>query len=131
ACVYVGWARVGGLVGVILASAGAALLVRILNVLVLFTWEKPWLLPHPRYFDLKLLRGTMRQGFGLFVIGSSVLGIFQVDKLIIGHFVGPDAVTQYSVIGRPFLLVFGLYSLVLGPLWPAHGEALRRGDVEW
>ncbi len=120
-----------GLVGVILAAAGSAVLIRTINILVLFTWEKPWLLPLPRYFDRALLLGTMKQGVGLFVIASSALGIFQADKLVISHFVGADAVAQYSIIGRPFMLVFGVYSMVLSPLWPAHGEALRRGDVDW
>ncbi len=125
--VHTGW----GLVGVIVAAAGSSLAVRTANVFALFLWEKPWLRPHPRYFDRTLLMGTLRQGFGLFIIASSALGIFQIDKLVIGHFVGTDAVAQYSVVSRPFLLVFGLYSTVLAPLWPAHGEALKRGDMAW
>jgi O-antigen/teichoic acid export membrane protein len=130
ACVLVMYTR-WGLVGTIVASAGTAILVRTANVIVLFGWAKPWLRPSLRYFDRKLLLGTVRQGIGLFVISSSAVAIFQAGKLIIGHFIGPDAVAVYSVTGRPFLVVFGFYTLLMAPLWPAHGEALRRGDVEW
>src|SRR5205085_4710275 len=72
-----------------------------------------------------------KQGVGLFVISSAAMAIFQADKLIIAHFCGANDVATYSVIGRPFLVVFGVYSMILTPLWPAHGEALRRGDIAW
>ena len=88
-------------------------------------------MPSPRYFDRSLLYGMIKQGIGLFVINTAAMSIFQVDKLIIGKMLGQDAVADYSVVGRPFMLVFGLYSLLLAPLWPVHGEALRRGDTEW
>jgi O-antigen/teichoic acid export membrane protein len=120
-----------GLVGVIVAATGMATLVRLINTLTMFTWEKPWLMPSPRFFDRSLLFGMVKQGIGLFVINTAAMSIFQVDKLIIGKMLGQDAVADYAVIGRPFLLVFGLYSLLLGPLWPVHGEALRRGDITW
>ena len=120
-----------GLVGVILAAAGVTTLVRFLNTVWLFVWEKPWLLPTPGHFDRKLLRGTIKQGVGLFVISTAAMSIFQIDKLIIGKMLGQDAVAEYSVVGRPFMLAFGLYSLLLAPLWPMHGEALRRGDIDW
>jgi O-antigen/teichoic acid export membrane protein len=130
ACVLVIYTPLG-LVGVILAAAGVNLFVRVVNVLWMFGWEKPWLRPAPRFFDRALLYGTLKQGFGLFVISTAAISIFQVDKLIIGKMLGQGAVAEYSVIGRPFMLVFGVYSLLLAPLWPLHGEALRRGDVEW
>ena len=130
ACVLVVRTRFG-LVGVIVAAAGISTLMRLLNTLVLFGWEKPWLMPTPRAFDRSLLFGTIKQGIGLFVIGAAAMSIFQVDKVIIGKMLGQDAVADYSVIGRPFMLVFGLYSLLLAPLWPMHGEALRRGDIAW
>ena len=123
--------RSAGLVVVIIAAAGSGVFVRLFNTLSLFLYEKPWLLPLPRYFDRRLLYGMVKQGIGLFVISSSALAIFQVDKIIIGHFLGADAVAQYSVVSRPFLIAFGIYTMLLGPLWPAHGEALRRGDVAW
>jgi O-antigen/teichoic acid export membrane protein len=125
--IYTGW----GVVGVIIAVAGAALVARLINIVVLFIWEKPWLLPHPRFFDARLLLGTIKQSIGLFILSCASLAIFQVDKLIIAHFLGQDEVAHYSVVGRPFMLVFGVYVMVIGPLWPAHGEALRRGDLHW
>jgi O-antigen/teichoic acid export membrane protein len=35
------------------------------------------------------------------------------------------------VIGRLYLLAYGIFSLLLQPLWPAYGEAARRGDLAW
>jgi O-antigen/teichoic acid export membrane protein len=120
-----------GLAGVIVAAAGTMVCVRIVNTIFLFVWEKPWLFPRFKYFDSALIYGMLKQGIGLFIIASSSTAIFQIDKLIIAHFRGPYEVATYSVIGRPFMLVFSVYIMILGPLWPAHGEALRRGDIDW
>ena len=130
ACLIVVHTRFG-LVGVIVAAAGVTTFVRFVNTLAMFAWEKSWLRPSPRFFDRSLLYGMIKQGIGLFVISTASMSIFQVDKLIIGKLLGQDAVADYSVVGRPFMIVFGLYSLLLGPLWPVHGEALRRGDTQW
>lgn len=120
-----------GLVGVILAAAGTMVLVRIVNTIVLFAWEKPWLFPRFKYFDRSIIYGMLKQGIGLFIIASANTAIFQIDTLIIAHFRGPDEVATYSIIGQPFMLVFSVYAMILSPLWPAHGEALRRGDIDW
>jgi O-antigen/teichoic acid export membrane protein len=56
---------------------------------------------------------------------------FQVDKLIIGSRLGVADVTAYALVGRLFLIVHAGTMLVQLPLWPAYGEAIRRGDVAW
>jgi O-antigen/teichoic acid export membrane protein len=120
-----------GLVGVIVAASGAAVLVRLVNMLYLFGREKPWLRPSPKLFDRTLLRATLAEALGLFVITASAMALFQTDKAIIGVVLGPAAVTDYAVVGRVFLITYGVYSLVIAPLWPAYGEAIRRGDLPW
>jgi O-antigen/teichoic acid export membrane protein len=120
-----------GLVGVIVAASGAAVLVRLVNMAYLFGREKPWLRPSPRLFDRTLLRATLAEALGLFVITASAMALFQTDKAIIGVVLGPAAVTDYAIVGRVFLITYGVYSLVIAPLWPAYGEAIRRGDLPW
>ena len=120
-----------GVVGVALAIGLTPTLVRIGNAAVLFLWEKPWLRPSVHYFDSRLLRGLLSQGIGLFVLQVSYFALYQTDKLIIGSFLEPRAVTGYAVLGQLFLMAYGVLVLVLAPLWPAHGEAMRRGDTAW
>ena len=120
-----------GLVGVIVAASGAAAAVRLANTAHLFAREKPWLRPSLRLFDRRLLRATVTEALGLFFITASSMALFQTDKLIIGVVLEPAAVTDYAVVGRVFMMTYGVYALVIAPLWPAYGEAIRRGDLPW
>jgi O-antigen/teichoic acid export membrane protein len=130
ACFIVTYTR-WGLVGAILASSGVSLLVRFVNVFTLFAWEKPILRPHPRLFDLRLLKRVLSEGICFFVLQMAVMAIFQTDKLIISARLGPEHVNAYAAVGRLFVSGYGLFILVLAPLWAAHAEALRRQDFSW
>jgi len=120
-----------GLVGAILAAGAAPVVVRLINIGSMLAYEKPWLRPSLTMFDRRLLRATLSQGIFLFVLQLGVLTLYQADKLIIGIVLGASQVTAYAVLGRLFLIAYGVYMLVLTPLWPAHGEAIRRGDLAW
>lgn len=120
-----------GLVGVALVMLAVPTFVRLLNTVYLFWIEKPWLRPSVALFDAKLLGKTFHEGISIFVLQMAAVGIFQSDKLIITKVLGSDANAGFSVILRLFLMAYGVYSLLLAPLWPAYGEASRRGDFRW
>ena len=124
--VYTNW----GLAGGILATAGAGIPISIINTWFLFR-RKPWLRPSPRLYDGKIMRSMLTDGMGFLLLQLSVVLLYQTDRIIIGMLVGPEAVTPYAVAARLFMIFHGVYMLVLGPLWPAIGEALRRGDKQW
>ena len=44
---------------------------------------------------------------------------------------GPEAVTQYAVPARLFIIIQTMLAFVYGPLWPAYTEALERGELPW
>lgn len=96
-----------------------------------FTWVRPWLLPKRAYWDLAAARKIMSTGT-MFLI-MQVCGIFTVavDNIIITQILGPESVTQFAVPMRMFLLVRSVGSMFVINLWPAYGEALARGDVQW
>jgi len=120
-----------GLVGVCVAVALVPGVVRLINMIDMFAREKRWLLPHPRLFDRTLLRVLLVESVSLFILHTAAVGIFQVDKVVIGSVLGPEHVTGFDVVGRLFLIVFGVFTMLLAPLWPAYGEAFRRGDYRW
>jgi O-antigen/teichoic acid export membrane protein len=120
-----------GLVGVLLAVSGTPAIVRIVNLAWLFFIEKKWLSPKFGLFDWKLLKATASEGILLFVLQMSVVLLFQTDKLIIANRLGAQEVAGYAILGRLFIAAYGVYVILLGPLWPASGEAVRRGDIAW
>ena len=127
AVVYTPW----GLVGVILAASGVPALVRFVNLLYQLTVEKPWLRPSPRLFEFALVKRVMGEGICFFVLQMAVIALFQTDKIIISAMINPAEVTAYDAVGRLFLAGYGLFMMFLMPLWSAHGESLRRGDLAW
>jgi len=129
ACVGVVYTKFG-LIGVAVASTTVQAAVAAFNTLWLFR-KKPWIRPQLSCFDWALVRSTLSDGLLLFLISISVIALFQCDKLVIGTILGPSAVTQYDLVGRLFVSAYGVFMILLTPLWAAHGEALRRGDWAW
>src|SRR5439155_26989881 len=115
----------------LLAFVGVPAIVRLANMASLFGVEKPWLRPSMRLFDWTLLKPIAAQGFCFLILQMAGIISFQTDKLIINTNLGPTAVADYAVVNRIFLTAYGVYMLFLTPIWPAYGEALRRGDLVW
>src|SRR6266498_4111908 len=120
-----------GLAGVICAATGVPALVRLANMVHLFVSEKPWLRPRLALFDWQMLKPIAGEGFCFFLLQTAGVAVFNSDKLILSAFLGATAVTDYAIVGRVFLMAYGVSMLLLTPLWPAYGEALRRGDLRW
>ncbi len=121
----------GGMVNLAAATAGAYLLVRVVNaVYVYFYWKKD-LLPRRRYFELNLLKRMT--GLGMSFMGLQLAAIisYQADSFIILKTLGPDAVTRYSVPQRLFTTLLAFHVLLGNPFWPAITDAYTRGDMAW
>jgi O-antigen/teichoic acid export membrane protein len=120
-----------GVVGAIFATAGAPTLIRAINMLWILGYEKPFLRPKIAAFDWTLLRVLLTEGSLLLVLQLSAIALFQTDKVIIGIVRGPAEVPEFSVVGRLYFTAYGVFVLLIGPLWPTAAEAIRRGDLPW
>jgi O-antigen/teichoic acid export membrane protein len=119
-----------GLIGIAVATCATPLIVSAINSLVFFS-SRPWFLPRLADFDRSIVRSTVGDGFSMFLLQIGVLIMFQCDKFIIGSLVSTAAVTPYALLGQVFVIAYGLFLVLLGPLTPAYGEAFRRGDISW
>jgi O-antigen/teichoic acid export membrane protein len=119
-----------GLIGVAIATCVAPLIVFGVNSLVFFV-RRPWFRPRLADFDASIVRSTVGDGFYMFMLQMGVLIMFQCDKFIIGALVSTADVTPYALLGQIFIMAYGLFLVLLGPLTPAYGEAFRRGDIAW
>ncbi len=120
-----------GLAGVAFAFIGAAGIVRAINLSILLTIEKPWLLPRRGDIDSGAMRTLIVSGMGFVALQFASMAIVQSDRLVVAVLLGTKDMGPYAVISRVLTAAYGVVMLVLSPLWPAHGEALRRGDVAW
>ena len=121
----------GGLVWLVLAVAGAPLLAALVNSLVLFGYQRTWLRPDWKNADTATATKLIRIGLLFFILQMALALAYSSDNLVAAHFLGPEAVTLYSVPMRMFTAVTLLVSMLITPLWPAFGEAKARGDILW
>jgi O-antigen/teichoic acid export membrane protein len=120
-----------GLAGVAFAFIGAAGIVRAINLSILLTLEKPWLFPRRGDIDAGAMRTLLVSGLGFVALQFASMAIVQSDRLVVAVLLGTKDMGPYAVVSRVLTAAYGVVMLVLSPLWPAHGEALRRGDVAW
>jgi len=121
----------GGLPWLVLAISGGQLLGVVANWIHQFGWTRPWLRPSLGYWDSAAARKILSTGVMFFILQACGLFTVAVDNIIITQILGPEAVTQYAVPMRLFLLLISGAMMFVIPLWPAYGEALARGDVAW
>ena len=121
----------GGLIWLVLALAGGPLLSTALNHWVQFGWMRPWLRPAFGYFKRSLASSLARAGGTFFGIQMFTTLLAPFDNILIGHVLGPATVAQYSVVQKLATLAYMIPVVIAQPLWPAYGEALSKGDVDW
>lgn len=120
-----------GLPYLVFALVGLPALAQFSNGLFLFFRHKTWLIPRWNYFSFSSARHILRLGFLFFILQmASAIG-FESDGFIIAQFLGAEAVTEYAIPKRLFILASTLLSIVLSPLWPAYSEAIVRKDTRW
>jgi O-antigen/teichoic acid export membrane protein len=65
------------------------------------------------------------------VLQIAGLVAYSLDNVVIAQIMGADAVKQYAIPTKLFVLAPTLMSFVLIPLWPAYRESMARGDAAW
>ncbi len=129
--VIVATATHAGLAVLVLAMLGGPPVAFLLGSVVLFGFTRPHLRPRPSMVKAATSRRVLHHGFLFFILATAVAVGYQSDTLVISHFIGADAVADYAIPFRLFMLAPTLVALIVTPLWPAYGEAVARGDLDW
>lgn len=93
--------------------------------------SRPWLLPHWRLADPRIMRELLRSGAMFFVLSLAANLAVSCDNYIVLYQLGAEPAATYAVAAKIYALLTLAASTVLSPLWPAYGEAITRGDVAW
>jgi len=121
----------GSLVLLMLMYSGALLLGSVALNIWVNLWDRPWLMPSPRFIRRTVITDLMSSGMGFFILQLAGIVVFNSDNLIITHYLGASDVTPYSVTWRLAGYAAVLQTAVLPSVWPAYSEAYARGDYEW
>ncbi|WP_433131796.1 hypothetical protein ACQPWW_11280 [Micromonospora sp. CA-240977] len=102
-----------------------------LTALWFFGWQKPRIRPTPRAVQARAAVELTRLSGLFFVLTVIIAFATNADTLIIAHALGLSAVAGYVVPAKLLSQLGQLVVLVNVPLWPANGEALAHGQVDW
>jgi O-antigen/teichoic acid export membrane protein len=136
--------KIAGLIGVVVAIvlklslpwliaafSGLPVVALALNTGVLFLRRKRWLRPRLGNVSWLFARKLFQIGSLFFVLQLAVTIAFSSDSIVIAQIRGAEAVAEYAVVKQLFMIVSVGVAMILGPLWPAYGEAFARKDLEW
>jgi len=128
----IGAVRLGlSLPWLLLCVSGSGFLVTLASGGYLVGISKPWLRPALGNFSRQAFGQLWTIGSSFFLIQIAVLVVFKTDNFVITYFLGPAEVPAYAVTFRLFIMAFGLYGMVLAPLWPSYAEAAAKKDWSW
>ncbi len=112
-------------------SVGCLTFASLASLIVVVTWQKPWLRPRLALVDRSTSRELFTSGSSFFLIQVAAVVVFSSDNVVVSHYLGAAEVTPYSVTWRLVGLAAILQSLIFPALWPAYAEAYARRDHEW
>lgn len=121
----------GGLSWLVLALAGAPVIVLLLNGMDFFFFRRRDLLPNLLQISKPGMKRILYGGMLFFVLQFTVAVAYASDNLIIAKVLGVTYVAQYAVVSKLFEGLLMVQGLAIMPLWPAYAEAKARGDKTW
>jgi O-antigen/teichoic acid export membrane protein len=120
-----------GVAVLVLALVGTPLLANVANGIVFFGWLSPEISPRWKMVSKQAIGPITHIGFMFFLMQIETAIFFVSDNIVIAQLLGASAVTIYAVPQRMFNLIAIGLTVAMGPLWPAYGEAVSRGDHAW
>jgi O-antigen/teichoic acid export membrane protein len=120
----------GSLAWLVFASTFGAIASTAVNGWILFR-EHPWLIPARHAYRASSASKILKLGLMFFVLQCAVAVGYTSDNIVIAQVLGAAAVAAYAVPQKLFSFVSLVVGMAIGPLWPAYGEAIARGDVAW
>lgn len=113
------------------AFAGGPVIASAANSVNYFFRRHTELRPRLRDFRGSEAQRLLSLGVAFLVVQVAAVAAFQSGPLVVAHVLGPAQVANYAVPLQLFLVVPVALNLFLMPLWPAYGESIARGDVDW
>ena len=115
----------------IVAGFGTLLIGDVLSAIHLFGFQRKWLIPKYKNFNLLQCKWLLKTGFQFWIAQVSAILIFQTDLIIVAQMFGASEVASYGITLRLFSLVSIILGSFITSLWPAYSEAAARGDYAW
>lgn len=87
--------------------------------------------PSIKAINLAYIKDLWGLGIKFFIIQVQMIVLYQATNILISHIAGPESVTQYNIAYKLLNIAVMVYSIILGPLWPAFTDAYTKNDYTW
>lgn len=115
-----------GMPSLIVASSLGTTLLNFTSLLLLLNRLRKFTLKY--YFNVIEL---FKKGSLFFILQIGGVLSYQIDALVISHFLNPSAVTEYSIAFKIFSIPGMLLSFFFVGMWPAYADAFARNEKMW
>ena len=113
------------------AVSGIPVVVFAISSLILFHGTLKAVKPSVKSFRKSAIKDIFSLGIKFFIIQIQLIIMQQATNILISNVSNPDYVTFYNIAYRYIGTAMMLFSLVLGPLWPAFTDAYTNHDFSW
>lgn len=87
--------------------------------------------PSIQSINTKYIKDLWNLGVKFFIIHIQMIVLYQSTNILISNLDGPEAVTQYNIAYKVLNVVVLVFTIILGPLWPAFTDAYSKKDYSW
>ncbi len=87
--------------------------------------------PSLKFVKKEYVKDIMKLGLKFFVLQIAAIIQFETALFLIARYIGPLAVTQYSIAFKYFSVLQMGFTILLSPLWSGVTDAYNSGELEW
>lgn len=89
------------------------------------------IIPSLKNVKFVYMKDLLNVGVTFLFVQLSSLILMSADNIVITQFLGPQYVSVYQIVNKPFLVVYILFTGVTAPLWSAFTHHYAQKDVDW
>lgn len=119
------------LLGLAMAISTMPVLVLIIASFILYSKKFHDVAPSIKDIDIKHAKKLLNLGYKFFLIQIQVVVLYQCTNILISNVSSPNEVTEYNIAYKYLGIAMMLFTIILGPLWPAFTDAYSKKDFNW
>lgn len=106
-------------------------IVLLVSSIILFRGSLKDISPSLHLFKKEFIPHLFSLGFKFFIIQIQFVVLYQATNVLISNISSPEEVTAYNIAYKYLSVGAMIFTIILGPLWPAYTDAYAKKDFVW
>lgn len=106
-------------------------IVLFVSSIILFRGSLKDISPSLHLFKKEFIPHLFSLGFKFFIIQIQFVVLYQATNVLISNISSPEEVTAYNIAYKYLSVGAMIFTIILGPLWPAYTDAYAKKDFVW